>query len=339
MRKYLLPETGSFYKANLHCHTVLSDGNKTPEEVKEAYQKLGYSIVAYTDHELLIPHDELTDENFLALHGFELEINEENKEWKHLKVCHICFIGIEPENITQPCWHRSKYFFRGNPRHREKVKIDENEPDFERHYSPECITKAMQIGRDKGFFVTYNHPTWNKESYPQYMNYHGMHAMEMFNGGTIVFGYEEYNPRVYEDMLNGGEKIYCIGADDNHNFVPDDDPKTDLATAFTMIKAERLEYRAVTQALEQGHFYASQGPEIHELWYDEGKVYIRTSEAERIILTCQTRRAGSYTGTPEKPVTEGFFEVGPDDGYFRLTVTDKNGKIACTNAYFLEDLM
>ena len=45
MRKYLLPETGSFYKANLHCHTVLSDGNKTPEEVKEAYQKLGYSIV------------------------------------------------------------------------------------------------------------------------------------------------------------------------------------------------------------------------------------------------------------------------------------------------------
>lgn len=81
VRKYLLPETGIFYKANLHCHTVLSDGNKTPEEVKEAYQKLGYSIVAYTDHELLIPHDELTDENFLALHGFELEINEENKEW------------------------------------------------------------------------------------------------------------------------------------------------------------------------------------------------------------------------------------------------------------------
>ena len=159
MKQYLLPENGSFYKANLHCHTVLSDGNKTPEEVKEAYQKLGYSIVAYTDHELLIPHDELTDENFLALHGFELEINEENKEWKFLKVCHICFIGIEPDNITQPCWHRSKYFFRGNPRHREKVKIDENEPDFERHYDPECITKAMQIGRDKGFFVTYNHPT------------------------------------------------------------------------------------------------------------------------------------------------------------------------------------
>ena len=35
MRKYLLPEGGNFYKANLHCHTVLSDGKKTPEEVAE----------------------------------------------------------------------------------------------------------------------------------------------------------------------------------------------------------------------------------------------------------------------------------------------------------------
>ena len=34
MRKYLLPENGNFYKANLHCHTDVSDGAKTPEEVK-----------------------------------------------------------------------------------------------------------------------------------------------------------------------------------------------------------------------------------------------------------------------------------------------------------------
>ena len=339
MKQYLLPKDGNFYKANLHCHTVYSDGNKTPEEIKTAYQQRGYSVVAYTDHELLIPHDELTDESFLALHGFELEINEENKEWKHLKVCHMCFIGLEPENITQPCWHRSKYFFRGNPRHRELVKIDENEPDFERHYDTECISRAMQIGREKGFFVTYNHPTWNRESYPQYMNYSGMHAMEMFNGGTIVFGYEEYNPRVYDDMLTGGKKIYCIGADDTHSYAPDEDPKSDLALAFTMIKAEKLEYRTITKALEDGHFYASEGPEIFELWYDDGKVYIRCSEAKGIMLQCQTRRAGMVLAENGKSVTEAEFTVGPDDGYFRLTVIDDAGRRACTNGYFLEDLV
>ena len=75
MRNYLLPKDGRFYKANLHCHTTFSDGRKTPAEIKELYARLGYSVVAITDHDLLIPHDELTDSNFLALHGFEIEVN------------------------------------------------------------------------------------------------------------------------------------------------------------------------------------------------------------------------------------------------------------------------
>ena len=45
----LLPEAG-YYKANLHCHTTLSDGEFTPEQIKAAYQEQGYSIVAFTDH-------------------------------------------------------------------------------------------------------------------------------------------------------------------------------------------------------------------------------------------------------------------------------------------------
>ena len=67
MKKYLLPKTGNFYKANMHCHTTCSDGKKTPEEVKALYKKLGYSIVAYTDQDVFLRHDELTDDSFLAL--------------------------------------------------------------------------------------------------------------------------------------------------------------------------------------------------------------------------------------------------------------------------------
>ena len=80
MKKYLLPENGSFYKANLHCHTTISDGRMTPEEVKNAYKEQGYSIVAYTDHDVFIPHPELCEDGFLALNGFEVEIFL--PEWK-----------------------------------------------------------------------------------------------------------------------------------------------------------------------------------------------------------------------------------------------------------------
>ena len=37
MKIELIPEGGALYKANLHCHTTISDGKQTPEEVKETY--------------------------------------------------------------------------------------------------------------------------------------------------------------------------------------------------------------------------------------------------------------------------------------------------------------
>ena len=52
MKKYLLPQIGCFYKANLHCHTTVSDGSITPEEIKNIYKGKGYSVVAYTDHDV-----------------------------------------------------------------------------------------------------------------------------------------------------------------------------------------------------------------------------------------------------------------------------------------------
>ncbi|MBQ7302828.1 MAG: PHP domain-containing protein, partial [Clostridia bacterium] len=67
MKVYLLPESGRFYKANLHCHSDLSDGALPPAEIKRRYMEHGYSIVAFTDHDVLLPHTDLASEDFLPL--------------------------------------------------------------------------------------------------------------------------------------------------------------------------------------------------------------------------------------------------------------------------------
>ena len=67
MKQYLLPQEGKYYKANLHCHSVLSDGKKTAEELKEVYKAHGYSVLAVTDHEYMVPHNDLTDDDFLMI--------------------------------------------------------------------------------------------------------------------------------------------------------------------------------------------------------------------------------------------------------------------------------
>ena len=41
MKKYLLPESGKFYKANMHTHTNISDGEIPAEEIKRMYVEKG----------------------------------------------------------------------------------------------------------------------------------------------------------------------------------------------------------------------------------------------------------------------------------------------------------
>ena len=332
MRKYLLTENGNFYKANLHCHTTVSDGKMTPQEVKNHYKENGYSVVAFTDHDVLIPHPELIDDDFLPLNGYEMEVDETTDiPWRDKKVCHMCFIAIEPDHVKQVCYHRSKYLFENAVHYADKVHYDENEPDYERDHTHENISNMMKIGRENGFFVTYNHPTWSLENYSDYMGYNHMHAMEIYNNDCALMGYPEYNEKEYDDMLRGGKRIYCIATDDNHRI-------EDCCGGFTMIQADKLEYRAITNALLKGNFYASHGPLIHNLWFEDGRIHIDCSQVVRIAMTTYSRRAALKTADAGCFVNSADFEVVPEDKYVRITITDAQGNHANTNAYFVEEL-
>ena len=307
------------------------------------YKEKGYSVVAYTDHDIMIDHDDLRDDEFLPLLGYEIEINErrpdaENPFYK-LKSCHICMIAIDRENAKQVCWHRSRYQIGNGWSYMKYAKFDDSLPDYVREYSHEGISDVMKKGREGGFFVTYNHPKWSLENYGDYSGFEGMHAMEMCNGGSYTCGYGDYNPEVYDDLLRQGKRIYCISGDDNHGNGDKSRTPWDFFHAFTVIKAENLEYKTVTKALLDGNFYASMGPEISELYLEDGKVYVKCSEAVRVTYTTGRRKSGAVRARDGKLVTEASFAVAPEDVYFRITVTDANGKHANTNAYFVDEVM
>ena len=332
MKKYLLPETGTYYKANLHCHSNMSDGIYSPEEIKEKYKQNGYSIVAFTDHDIFIPHNELADSDFLPLNGFEVQINEDKgNDFCMKKTCHICFVALKPDNFVHPLWHRSKYLFANAPKHRDKVQFDESKPDYERIYNGKCISEMMKIGRDNGFFVTYNHPSWSLETYAEYMEYDNMHAMEIVNNGCKVMGHMDYNAKEYEDMLRGGKKIYCIATDDNHK-------EPDMFGGFTIINAQKLENEAITDSLIKGKSYASEDPVIKQLWYEDGILGIECSDVISISVNTDNRRAYHKMAENGETLTTASFAIDDVNKYIRVTITDKQGKHANTNAYYLEDI-
>jgi len=339
MKQYLLPQNGNFYKANLHCHTNLSDGFLSQEQVKEIYKEHGYSVVAYTDHELLFPVNHLADESFLPLNGVELSVNEKEPVDPTGKKVHLCCIAMEPDNQYTPCYHSEKYCWGNLRENRRLAKPVPGLPDFEREYSAEGVNAIIAEAKRLGFFVTYNHPKWSLETADDCCKYEGLDAMEICNFGCIALGYEEYNPEIYDAFLRKGNRIYCIAADDNHNHKPVDSSLYDSFGAFTMIKAEKLEYSTITQALVNGHFYASQGPEIYELFYDDGAVHLTCSPAEKVILTTPWRRRKILWSKDGEFITKAVLPIKPEDDYFRVTVIDHHGRPANTNAYFVKDLI
>lgn len=331
MKKHLISPEGQFYKANLHCHTTCSDGTMTPEEVKQYYMAHGYSVVAYTDHCVMLPHHDLTDENFLALSGYENEQVEKGDEPVYRRRhCHTCYIALKKDNDVMPYYNPKSIWGKGKEL-KPLIKFNYDNTIEEWGYGADKTNKVIALAREQGFFVTYNHPAWSVERYPEYSQYTGMSAMEIMNFSSFNGGFGDYNGHVYDDMLRKGERIYCIATDDNHGL-------KDACGGWTMIKAPKLEYEAITDALVQGQFYASSGPEIKALWIEDGEIHIKTSPAKRVVCTFPERRA-IIRNAGEELLTEAVFPIIPSDVYFRLTVIDEAGRCADTNAYFTDEVL
>lgn len=334
MKHYLLPPDGQFYKANMHCHSVLSDGRLTVEQLKEIYKRHGYSIVAFTDHNLLFDHSDLNDDSFMAITGYEMDVMDipGNRAWNHTPCTHICFYAKDPHNTAIPCYN-PKYVFGG---HEDLAAAQKyvGTPDYERDYHK--VNDMIAETCRHGFIACLNHPTWSEGDMEENRCIKGVFAMEIYNHSCWVGGYPEINHTFYDDILRRGNKIACIAADDNHDRFPEGHPQFDSCGGFIMIKAKELEYDTIMKALENGDFYASTGPEVHELWTEGPEVHIRTSPAARISLTTYGRAAKTCTGNAEgELITEAVFPVtGLYDRYCRVTVDDGHGHFAWTKAYF-----
>jgi hypothetical protein len=145
-------------------------------------------------------------------------------------------------------------------------------------------------------------------------------------------GYDDYNESKYDDILRCGERIYAVAADDNHRIA-------DACGGFVMIKAKSLEYKAITDALFAGEFYASQGPEIKEIYVEDGKLFVNTSDAARITIVTGIRRAKAVHAKDGEPVNSISLTVEDNMKYVRVVVTDKEGKEAYSRAYFVDEIL
>ncbi len=303
MRIDVIPAEGQYFRANLHCHSTLSDGTMTPEEIKTIYKAHGYAIVAYTDHRNMIGHSDLNDPGFLALTGFEMDFTDGTPEtpYQLRRTCHINLISPDPGR-----------------RH----------TDEPAGYSPDLINAYIRWGHEQGFLVHYNHPVWSGEDQNDYDRYEGFDAVEIYNHGTYMSGFHEENAIIYDQMLKKHGRLFCLATDDTHQL-------RDCCGGYVMVKAPALTYDAVFNALKNGHYYASWGARIDEVWIEDGVFHLTTPGAREIAFTTGIRHAARVTAPEGGSLTQAEFPIDPDDVFVKAEVIDDAGRRAYTNAWFL----
>lgn len=315
------------YKANLHCHSTLSDGKWTPEEIKERYMAREYSVVAFTDHEHIIAHPELCDERFVALTACELAIKEFPEEStlynKTMKVAHINLYAKRIDNDTTPFYSIVQDHFK----RKELWHLIKPDGDCNRIYSPEFINKMIETAHSRGFLVSYNHANWALETAEDYLKYEGFDFAEIYNNGCVMAGYQD-DEHVFSDMLMAGKQVFATATDDNHNFPDFNYPNGDSFGGYVMINSDTLSYGSVIKALESGDFYASTGASIYSIIQDGDKVTVRTSPAKKIVLRYAYRMI-RYVNDNDGNMTEATFTLPYPTIDFRITVHGTDG----TKAY------
>ena len=338
MKKYLLPKEGNFYKSNLHTHTTVSDGALSPIEVKNLYKEKGYSVVAFTDHEIMVPHLDLNDDNFLAITSTEISINANRScDFILTKAYHLNFYSKVPTKSTYNSFDKTILWLKSSY---DNIDQKQWETQYDRVYSVECINEMIKMANDEGCLVSLNHPVWSLQDYSDYIGLKGLWGVEWHNTGCVNAGFFD-SIKPIDDLLRVGENVYPLATDDSHKV-------SDCFGGFTMIKAKELTYDVIFEALRCGDFYSTQGPLIDELYIEDGIVCIKTSEVKKIIITSDKRYTYAITAKENENLTEASMDINwyfehcnasiIKHQYIRITIIDEQGKCAHTRAYYLNEL-
>jgi len=198
--------------------------------------------------------------------------------------------------------------------------------------------ESLARARREGAFAVLCHPAWSDCSWKQMTDARKTDAVEIYNHLCEVENATGYSVERWDMLLQAGIRIWGFATDDTH-FNPWH-PSHD--GGWVVVRAPRLDLRLVMAALKGGSFYSSQGPALHDLTYEDGKVSVRCSP----IVELRARADGVGSGLAyfsRSPRTSWSFSLkdwargatGLPVRYLRIELKDSRGRIAWLNPLFV----
>ncbi|WP_101066056.1 PHP domain-containing protein [Roseovarius salinarum] len=293
---------GRFFRGNLHTHSTLSDGALDPGEVCRRYRDEGYDFIALTDHFIGMYGYPVADtkrfrgNGFTTIPGAELHSGamENGELW------HILAVGLPAD------------FAPANAPHFLPVDGQETGPEI------------AQRARAAGAFVAVAHPQWSGLTLSDARSITAAHAVEVYNHGCAVGTDRPDGFHTADLLMSEGRDLSLIATDDAHFKDPDH------FGGWVMVKAEENDPDALLAALKAGHFYSTQGPELHRVEVEGRHLRVRSTAVERVIVQGQGSAAVAHHG---HSMTDTRLEITrlAASPWLRVTVVDRAGRRAWSN--------
>ncbi len=293
---------GRFWRGNLHTHSTRSDGVLDPGEVCRRYREEGYDFIALTDHFIGLYDYPIVDTTGFRTNGFTTILGAEvhSGAMENGELWHILAVGLPAD------------FAPSNAPHFGLVENMETGPELARR----C--------RDAGAFVAIAHPEWGGLSHADAHSLDAAHAVEIYNHGCQVGADRAEGFWHLDRLLESGRRLTLCATDDAHFSEPDH------FGGWTMVKAEENTPEALLAALKAGQMYASTGPAIHDVSWEEKSVRVRCSPAASVIVQGRGSGATAVHGNAMGEAVVPYGRLSESD-WMRLTVIDAHGKRAWTN--------
>jgi len=296
MRPLAFASGGRWFRGNLHTHSNRSDGIASPEQALSEYRAAGYDFVVLTDHFEARWGWTVTDTTAARESGFTTLLGAElsSTNWEDEDVFWVNAIGL-PADFPAP---------------------RENEPHAE------TIRRAAEAG---AYNVLLHPGLTNLLDFDRLPVEH-LHAVETYNQNAAVAWPDQAEARYAVDaLLARGHRLHVTVGDDAHWH-----HRWDQFGAWVEVRADRPAPDALLAALKAGAYYSTQGPRIHDLQIDGDRVRVACSPARAVALTgIHGWRSHVEIGEHLERATLELAKLRSP--YWRLTVTDIEGKRAWTN--------
>jgi hypothetical protein len=197
-------------------------------------------------------------------------------------------------------------------------------PGFVPVMGQETGPAMAQRAVDAGAFVAIAHPQWSGMTMDDARSLTAAHAVEIYNHGCAM-GCDRPDGFQYADLLlSEGRDLTMIATDDAHFSEPDH------FGGWVMVKAESLTPDALLAALKAGHFYSSQGPELHSVQVTDGVVIVESSAVVSVIVQGHGSAAQAVHGNA---MTRSSVQLArcAKSPWLRVTVIDAAGRRAWSN--------